>query len=89
MREVFEHYAKNDYMRNGTREGKDQTSRKWCDEVSNDRPTLQTIFSGTLRSERRHVKNEDSQVRASNEADAVGDGETGTSALEAMYYRKT
>ena len=52
------------YMRNGKRGGKDQTSRRWCDEVNNDRPTLQTIFSGTLRLERKHVKNEDGQLRA-------------------------
>jgi hypothetical protein len=71
MREVFGHYGRMTLYENGTRGGKDQASRKWCDEVSNDRPTLQTIFPGTLRSERRHVKNEAGQVRASNEAEAV------------------
>ena len=64
MREVFEHHGRMTLYENGKSGGKDQASRKWCDEVSNDRPTLQTIFSGTLRSERRHVKNEASQARA-------------------------
>ena len=72
MREVFEYYGRMTLYENGTRGGKDQTSRKWCDEVSNGCPTLQTIFSGTLRSERRYVKNEAGQVRVRNEADAVG-----------------
>jgi hypothetical protein len=62
-------------MKNGTRGGEDQVSRKWCDEVSNGCPTLQTIFSGTLRSERRHVKNEAGQVRASTETEAAGQQE--------------
>lgn len=51
MREVFEHYGRMTLYEDGTRGGKDQTSRKWYDEVSNGCPTLQTIFSGTLRSE--------------------------------------
>jgi predicted hotdog family 3-hydroxylacyl-ACP dehydratase len=62
IREVFEHDGRMTLYENGKRGGKDQTSRKWCDKVSNGSLTP-TIFSGTLRSERKHVKNEAGQIR--------------------------